>query len=250
MAHASVKIYAPSRPLTLFFLVLLVPVCLWGLDMSGFALLGTLLGMWSGALAVSLLCGMAILLPMPFALRGVRAAMIPPVLALLFSVLSVLQPRFGGDADYMLLLLFGLGGICCVMLSYLFRRARPLLAALDRGRLAPSWLMGLATLPITMMGIALALIDPWRHTGFWLCALLFTGALPGLLLPRFRALCACAGLVYVIAVGCIFGRTFWAGFTNSYWEFFSALVISPVSAGLLLCLALWLDWRPQRKETE
>lgn len=249
MARAPVKIYAPSRPLTLVFLILLVPVCLWGLDMSALALLGTLLGVWSGALSVSLLCGLAMLLPVPFALRGVRAAMIPPILALLFSILSVLQPRFTDGQEYMPLLLFGMGGVYCVALSYLFRRARPLFAELDRGRLAPSWLMGLATLPITMMGVALALIDPWRNTGFWLCVLLFTGALPGLLFPRFRSICAGVGLLYVAAVGYAFGDSFWPQFTGNYWEFFSVLFISPVSAGLLLCLALWMGWRQQRRES-
>lgn len=257
MARASVKIYAPSRPLTVAFLVLLAPVCLWGLDMAGFALLGTLLGMWSGALSVSLLCGLAMVLPIPFALRGVRAAMVPPVLALLFSILSVLQSRFADGADSILLLLFALGGVYCVGLSYLFRRARPLLAALDRGRFASSWLMGLAALLVSIMGFSQLYLH-MGNLGFAISAILVAGALPGIVYPRFRTLCVCAGLAYAasgplsiladgLPQGVPPGEEGLPSLAGMQWGADIALVVVTV---LLLGLALWLNRRQQRKEAE
>lgn len=257
MARASAKIYAPSRPLTVAFLALLAPVCLWGLDMVGFTLLGTLLGMWSGTLSVSLFCGLAMVLPIPFALRGVRAAMVPPVLALLFSILSVLQSRFADGADSMVLLLFALGGVYCVGLSYLFRRARPLLAALDRSHFAPSWLMGLAALLVSIMGFSQLYLQ-MGNLGFAISAILVAGALPGIIYPRFRTLCICAGLAYAAAGPLSILADGLPQVMPPGEEGLTSLVVMQWSAdialvaltALLLGMALWLNRRQQRRGAE
>ena len=247
MARGPAKVYTPSRPLTLAFLALLLPVCLWGMEIAWANFMALTFFGVSWNLGISLLCGLAMVLPIPFALQGLRPAMVPPVLGLLVSMLALLQLRLGGSQDALLLLVFALGGVYCVTLSYLFRRARPLLAGLDRKLFAPSWFMGLAFLPFS-----LAFMDSGT-LGLGVSLLLLAGALPGLLYPGFRVLCACVGLAYTLAglAWAIRDKVAALPMDAEGLEMAGAYQILDMGfmafSALLLGLALWLHWR-QRKE--
>ncbi len=259
MARRPVKLYPPSYPLTLFFLAMLVPACCWGLVLLGVSLLSLLSGGLGLGQAVPLVCALALLLPVPFVVRGRRAAMLPVVFSLLGSLLSGLSMgAFNQTHPVLVLGLFALGGMYCVALTHLFRRARPLLESLEKRRVLPLCALGLAAVTELYLAFVMSAAAPPRvvllgELAFILSFVVLAGALPGLLRPGLSLVTACLGLAQALSS---FGVAAWDVYSyhrdpelyaraGRFAASFAPqrgveALVTALALAALFCLALWL----------